>query len=98
MNNEIDLFAIDAKNIVIISPEFIEDTSTINIKNDKINKMRTNYKYNEGSTQFYKDTNYANNYYNTNKKTIRCINCNSPIITHSMKRHLKSQKCLNNKL
>ena len=68
------------------------------VKNDKIKKIRTNYKYEKGATQFYKDTNYATNYYNTNKKTIRCAVCNSPIISHSMKRHLKSQKCLNNKL
>ena len=29
MNNEIDLFAIDAKNIVRISPEYIDDTTNI---------------------------------------------------------------------
>ena len=95
-----NLFIIDAKNIVKISSECIDDTinkvDDIGKKNAKIKKIRTNYKYEQGSTQFYKDTNYANNYYNTNKKTIRCTICNSPIITHSMKRHLKSQKCLNN--
>ena len=67
-------------------------------KDDIIKKIRTNYKYEQGAAQFYKDNNYAINYYNANKKIIRCINCNSPVISHSMKRHLKSQKCLNNKL
>ena len=39
MNNEIDLFAIDAKNIVRISPEYIDHTTTININDSKIKKL-----------------------------------------------------------
>ena len=31
MNSEIDLFVIDAKNIVRISPEYIDDTTAINM-------------------------------------------------------------------
>ena len=97
-----NLFIIDAKNVVKITNECMDDNiikvydMILNI--NKIKKIRTNYKYQEGAIQHYIDTNYAGNYYNTNKKTIRCAICNSPIITHSMKRHLKSQKCLNNKI
>ena len=98
-----DLFIIDAKNIIRISPEYIDDTTAINMldvtkKEEKTKKIRKNYKHEHGAAQFYKDTNYASIYYNNNKKTIRCAVCNCPVVIFSMKRHLKSQKCLNNKL
>ena len=102
MENE-NLFCVDAKNIVKISNEYLEDISTINIndniniKVNKIKKVRTNYKHDVGSAQFYKDTNYGSNYYNNNKKLIRCDKCNSPITSQSLKRHLISKKCLQNK-
>ncbi len=56
------LFIIDAKNIVIISPECIDETTTINISDSRIKKVRTNYKYDQGAVQFYKYTNYASIY------------------------------------
>ena len=102
MDNE-NLFCVDAKNIVKISNEYLEDIITININDDiitkpnKIKKVRTNYKHDVGSAQFYKDTNYGANYYNTNKKLIICDKCNSPITSQSLKRHLISKKCLQNK-
>ena len=72
MDNE-NLFCVDAKNIVKISNGYLEDISTINIddnittKTNNIKKVRTNYKHDVGSAQFYKDTNYGVNYYNTKK-------------------------------
>ena len=95
-----NLICVDAKNKIKISNEYLEDILTININDDiitKINKVRTNYKHDVGSAQFYKDTNYGSNYYNTNKKLIRCTICNSPITSQSLKRHLISKKCLQNK-
>jgi hypothetical protein len=101
MDSEI-LFCVDAKNIIKISNEYLEDISTINIndniipKTSKIRKIRKNYKHDVGAAQFYKDTNYASNYYNDKKQTIRCTICNSPISTFSLKRHMISKKCLKN--
>ena len=98
-----NLFCVDAKNIVKISNEYIEDILTINIIDDiitktcKFKKVRTNYEHDVRSAQFYKDTNYGSNYYNTNKKLIRCTLCNSPLTSQSLKRHLISKKCLQNK-
>ena len=37
-------------------------------KDDTVKKIRTNYKYEQGAAQFYKDNNYANNYYNTRRR------------------------------
>ena len=101
MDNE--FICVNAKNIVKISNKYLEDMLTIYINDDiitktnKIKKIRQNYKHDVGSAQFYKDTNYGVNYYNTNKKLIRCTICNSPLTSQSLKRHLISSKCLQNK-
>ena len=97
-----EIFFIDAKNNVKISNECIDDF----IKPDEIiiindvpeTKTRGNYKYEIGSKQHYKNTNYAMTYYNEHKKKVRCSNCNSPVLIFSMKRHMASNKCINNKI
>ena len=52
------IISVDAKNIIKISNEYIEDISTINIndniipKTNKIKKIGQNYKHDVGSAQF----------------------------------------------
>jgi len=92
-----ELFFIRARNQIIMVKECLHENIKQNeniVKKEK--KLRSNYKYIEGSKQHYKDTNYGMNYYKEHKKTIRCVNCNSPISVFGMKRHMTTIKCLNN--
>ena len=97
-----ELFIVDAKTTVKINyecmDEIIKNVDEIIIDDKPTTKLRRNYKYSDGSKNHYKDINYAKSYYDGNKKTVRCENCNSPVLVFSLKRHMTSSKCLNNKI
>ena len=97
-----ELFIVDAKSSVKINYECMDDiiknVDEINIDDKPTTKLRRNYKYSDGSKNHYKDINYAKSYYDEHKRTIRCDMCNSPVSVFSLKRHMTSSKCLNNKI